>query len=557
MRAKARRRGVSGPASCESCLAWGRVQRPFVRGLCQACYLFARDHTVGRCRGCRRLQPVRKEYCRLCWGQARADARATGRLHGAATAVHFLDGVGRHQQLFFADMLSMRGARTTPPRRYDRRGAPRKPPPPPAARPYSRWIQPVLFDGARRDYHRFDPGRADTTTSGWLAWARHLAHGLAEARGWPRAVRQDVDRALVMLLSEYAEGDMIRHSEIFSPLRALNLSIERTTEVLQAMEIFLNDRRPPFEDWLEAKLDGIAPGIRRETEKWARTLHDGGPRTLARDPDTVRIYLTAIRPALLEWSAGHDHLREVTRDEVLAHVKTLQGRDRHQALVALRSLFAWAKKNGVIFRNPTSRIKVGQAAAPVLQPLLPHQVARSAEVVASPAGRLAVALAAVHAARPGAIHALQLDDADLGNRRITVAGRTHPLDDLTQQLLLAWLEHRRRRWPSTANPHLIINMNTALETDPVSSWWIERELRGQRATLDRLRIDRQLEEALVHGPDPLHLAEVFGMDEKTAIRYADSARALLEQSVESDSPEFPRTRGSIPRNPGNGPSGSR
>jgi hypothetical protein len=42
------------------------------------------------------------------------------------------------------------------------------------------------------------------------------------------------------------------------------------------------------------------------------------------------------------------------------------------------------------------------------------------------------------------------------------------------------------------------------------------------------RVDRQLEEALVHGPDPLHLAEVFGLDEKTAIRYANSARALLE-----------------------------
>ncbi|MEE4589188.1 MULTISPECIES: hypothetical protein [Streptomyces] len=34
------------------------------------------------------------------------------------------------------------------------------------------------------------------------------------------------------------------------------------------------------------------------------------------------------------------------------------------------------------------------------------------------------------------------------------------------------------------------------------------------------------------GPDPLHLAEVFGLDEKTAMRYADSARALLERSAE-------------------------
>ncbi|MFD7785467.1 hypothetical protein ACFV4Q_20595 [Streptomyces nojiriensis] len=39
-------------------------------------------------------------------------------------------------------------------------------------------------------------------------------------------------------------------------------------------------------------------------------------------------------------------------------------------------------------------------------------------------------------------------------------------------------------------------------------------MRGQDATLERLRVDRQLEEALIHGPDPLRLAEVFGLDEK-------------------------------------------
>ncbi|MCX4631328.1 hypothetical protein [Streptomyces sp. NBC_01443] len=62
--------------------------------------------------------------------------------------------------------------------------------------------------------------------------------------------------------------------------------------------------------------------------------------------------------------------------------------------------------------------------------------------------------------------------------------------------------------------------------------WISTAMRGQDATLERLRVDRQLEEALTHGPDPLYLAQVFGLDEKTAMRYADSARALLEQAAE-------------------------
>jgi hypothetical protein len=50
---------------------------------------------------------------------------------------------------------------------------------------------------------------------------------------------------------------------------------------------------------------------------------------------------------------------------------------------------------------------------------------RAAEQVAtSPAQRLIVALAAVHAARSGAIRHLTLDDLDLPSRRITIAG--HP-----------------------------------------------------------------------------------------------------------------------------------
>jgi hypothetical protein len=53
----------------------------------------------------------------------------------------------------------------------------------------------------------------------------------------------------------------------------------------------------------------------------------------------------------------------------------------------------------LIFRNPTSRIKVGQNEYAVLQPLLPEQVERSVAAALTPAARLVLALAAVHAAR--------------------------------------------------------------------------------------------------------------------------------------------------------------
>jgi hypothetical protein len=71
--------------------------------------------------------------------------------------------------------------------------------------------------------------------------------------------------------------------------------------------------------------------------------------------------------------------------------------------------------------------------------------------------------------------------------------------------------------------------------------------RGLTATLERLRADRQLEEALTHGPDPLHLAAVFGIDDTTAIRYAAIARQLLQTPAEQHQPpQLPRTQGSEP-----------
>lgn len=529
------KRGINGAVrTCASCLAWGQI---FGHGLCVACYMFARDQSVGECTGCRRRQPIRRQYCRLCWCQARILARESGRpLHSAkATAVHYVHQV-QHHQLFFANMLSMRGAATTPPRKHSRRGRPRKPAPAAAGRPAARWVQPFLFDNLRRDYTRFDEGEHANPDNPWLAWGLYVAHQLGEARGWTRRVCFDVQRSLTILLSGHIEGDMVSYSAMFTALRALNLSSDRAADVLGEMGILVDDRRPSFEDWLEGKLDGIAPGIARETENWLRSLRDGGPRTRPRNIHTVRQYARAARPVLLDWSTNYDHLREVTRENVLEALKPLHGTDRQNTLIVLRSLFGFCKKNGVVFRNPTSRIRVGNRHSKLIQPLHDDQVQQTVTGAGRPSDRLIIALAAIHAARPGAIRALRLDDVDLGDRRLIIGGRSRPLDELTHKVLLDWLDYRRTRWPNTANPHLLVNQMTALELGPVSGYWIDAGFRGQEATLERLRVDRQLEEALTHGPDPLHLAVVFGLDEKTAIRYAAAARQLLETQIECDTP---------------------
>jgi hypothetical protein len=75
---------------------------------------------------------------------------------------------------------------------------------------------------------------------------------------------------------------------------------------------------------------------------------------------------------------------------------------------------------------------------------------------------------------------------------------------------------------------------------PTCRVWITKPFWGLEATLERLHADRQLEESLVHGPDPLHLTAVFGIHQQTAIRYANAARQLLTTAAEEQAPTSSR-----------------
>jgi hypothetical protein len=137
----------------------------------------------------------------------------------------------------------------------------------------------------------------------------------------------------------------------------------------------------------------------------------------------------------------------------------------------------------------------------------------------------------VHAARPKAIRDLTLDDIDLPNRRITLAGHHQPLAELTRQALLAWLRHRSAAWPHTINRHVLISRISALGTGPVSADYLDkRQLHG--LSLDHIRRDRILHEALAAHADPLHLALVFNIDHTNAMAYARAARELLSEPAD-------------------------
>ena len=502
-------------ANCRSCLAWGLT---YCQELCAPCYTFGRENvTKAACGACGRTQHLKKRYCRLCWCQAVLE-RPSGNNTPLAP---YLEAV-RHHQLFFVGMYQHLGTPRAAPRRPGTNGRAPKPAPPVVSRPRVAWIQLALFDDtSARLYHwgRIDLRNGPAHDNPWLAWGLHLAHTMGETRGYGSAKLSALNHTLVMLLAEHADGEMIRTSDFGEIVHRHGGSIRHTVEVLGTMGILIDDRTPAFETWLENKLDGLAPGIGTEVGGWFRVLYEGGPRSAAHHV-TARTYLNSARPALIEWSSRRTHLREVTRDDVLAHTDPLVGNERKRTMVALRSLFAWAKKNGAVFGDPTRHIRVGQATNPVWQPLSPEQIARTVAVAKTAQARLVVALASIHAARSGAIRRLLVEDVDIANRRLTIAGRTRPLDDLTARLLIEWLEYRRERWPNTANCHLLVSRESAVNFECICHSQIAKVLHGLPTTIERLRIDRQLKEALVHDANPLHLAAVFEISESTAIRYA-------------------------------------
>ncbi len=265
-------------------------------------------------------------------------------------------------------------------------------------------------------------------------------------------------------------------------------------------------------------------------------LLDGDRRARPRSPDSLYAYFKFARPVIEQWAADHGHLREITTADVTAASEPLRGHRHRCTVVALRSLFRFAKKRGLIFANPTARLKAARVD-PALIPLTDNEIHAIEQAASNPAQRLIVALAAVHAARTTAIRQLTLDDLDLPNRRITLAGHNQRLGELTLRALRAWLKHRRATWPHSPNRHVLIATRTALGTTPVSHVYVQAEMHGLGVNVDRIRADRILHEALTVGPDPLHLSLVFNLSLSTASRYADIAQRLLNDQLEQHTAE--------------------
>ena len=349
----------------------------------------------------------------------------------------------------------------------------------------------------------------------------------AVAHGWTSEQRVQARTTVAAVLHSVAEVPRITVQQ----LRACGGPATLLAPALAALGLL-----EPVQDRLVRLIDqrtaSLPAGIRADITTWMRTLHDGGARTKPKSWKTVYEYSANVRPTLLLWAQHHEHLREISSAQVSAALATVPvGSRRRNVAVALRALFRFLHQAGRIFVNPTSRIPAGDLPVRRLLPLTPANYQKLADHLDTDLKRVVFVLAAIHGARPGAIRNLQLTDVDVTRRRLTLGGVQRELDPLSCRTLTHWLLYRRRRWPLTANPHVLVNLISASGIRPISTSTMTQVFQGSGFTPGQVRADRVLEEALAHGPDPLHLAHVFAISRAAAVRYAMHAKDLMRLSA--------------------------
>ncbi|GGU55732.1 hypothetical protein GCM10010211_20650 [Streptomyces albospinus] len=99
--------------------------------------------------------------------------------------------------------------------------------------------------------------------------------------------------------------------------------------------------------------------------------------------------------------------------------------------------------------------------------------------------------------------------------RLYLGGRVILLAEPVRVRLAAYLNLRARRWPTTVNPHLFINWQTATHTGPTSNVWATNIL---GISAQALREDRILDEVLATG-DLRRVCDLFGLSIAGAERY--------------------------------------
>jgi len=185
-------------------------------------------------------------------------------------------------------------------------------------------------------------------------------------------------------------------------------------------------------------------------------------------------------------------------------------------LQAIRSIFRVIQSRRITFVDPTARMRIGMVEyrIPVSVDLDPVREAIDSH---DPARSAVAALVAYHGLRRAKLRSLEI--TDIRDHRLHVDGQVIPMAPQAQAKIGAYLAYRAQRWPRTANPHRFLTSRTAVQTRPVSVYWLTKTL-GLSA--QAIREDRILNEAHASAGDARRLADLFELSVGAAVRYPNA-----------------------------------
>ncbi|MDX2681563.1 hypothetical protein [Streptomyces soliscabiei] len=504
--AEERPRAQPRPRSCEHCQSWGRAR------LCMACAQWrrVRPGPDGECARCNAGPlPLRDGWCRDCLRQ--------GLELGPAT-----DTTSWRQLRLAGPAMPSRG--------HPRYREPAHPDRPVLDPPAEQAAGQQVFFEAERDWRPLVGALLPPPPPRVRALLSDFARYTTE-HGWTTDSAETMAR-LLRIAATWMGTDAPYREEDLQALNHAHGSLGRP----RGLMAFLRQRgqllpEPPRRDRNEALVQrtiaALPTRIRDELSTWVTVLRaDTRPQHRATDYGTVRRYLVYLTPTLADWTTRYTTLRQVTAADVADAVTAVKGPRAHERAVALRSLFRALKHAKLVFTDPTRGIHVTRREL-LPATLTPYRLAGLLDTRTDPAGRLALALTALHATNGTDLRNLTLADLLLARGQLLLRrphGRRHTihLDETTTALLHAWLRYRHKRWPRTANPHLLITQQTASTTEPVSTFYISSCFTPGGLTLRSVRADRILDEAR-ETEDPVHLIRVFGISTTTAMKYIHTA----------------------------------
>jgi integrase len=518
-----------GPAVARGCLdcgCWGIHTYP----RCGPCHgwRFTLQHPAGLCVRCRRNgSPVRADnLCRAC------------SVHIAEHGPHTADQPGT--QLWIGGALAPKLQRRAghlgykvPRHRARQLAAAHRPPRAPVSPHLVDPAQGVLFD-VRRDWSCVTVGSLHQLPALTPSAEALLAefHRYARSRRWEDPIRDLAARSLRIVLAWVGADAPIHEADLRSlPSDRPGTNARRIVQFLAERGLLIPDPDRQIDIHqraIDQRIQTLPAGLAEELRRWVQVLRGQGRRRHPALPfHTIRKYLGYAYPVLQQWGSEHDSLREISPEHIENAMGGLTGHPAGDRLTALRSLFRALKQERLIFRDPTRGFTLA-AIVNLPTPIPTDRLRGLIDRADGPLAKLVVALIAVHGLGKREVADLLLADLDLASGKLVVrrAGGRHVvhLDELTHQLTAAWLRERHRRWPTTPNPHLLINQQTAdMDTKPpVSNTAIYNVFRSLGVGPAALRRDRILDEAR-HTADPVHLMRVFGISATTALDYIYAA----------------------------------